>query len=70
MNPDAFDDPRSTAAEARDNRRAILVAVVAIGVVIVACVLLFATSTGADGRPSPGPTHSMGIHPDRGHPVD
>jgi hypothetical protein len=57
MKPDDFDDPGSEAADRKDNRTAIVVAVCAAIVVGVASAILMATATHAP-QSSPTPTHS------------
>ncbi|HEX4444991.1 MAG TPA: hypothetical protein VHZ81_15580 [Galbitalea sp.] len=57
MKPDDFDDPGTEAADRKDNRTAIVVAVCAAIVVGVASGILMATASHAP-QPGPVPTHS------------
>jgi flagellar biosynthesis/type III secretory pathway M-ring protein FliF/YscJ len=59
MKPDSFDDPASIAAEARDNRRAILVAAIALAVIVLASIVLFATRATTDGQSTPAPASTL-----------
>ena len=58
MKPDDFDDPGAEAADRRDNRTAIVVAVCAAIVVGIASGILMATA-GQAPSPSPTPSHSL-----------
>jgi hypothetical protein len=58
MKPDDFDDPGTEAADRKDNRTAIVVAVSAAIVVGIASGILMATSGHPSGRATPAPTHS------------
>jgi hypothetical protein len=57
MKPDDFDDPGTEAADRKDNRTAIVVAVCAAIVVGVASGILMATA-GHNPESTPGPSHS------------
>jgi hypothetical protein len=57
MEPDDFNDPGTEAADRRDNRTAIVVAVVAAIVVGVASGVLMASQSHTP-QSSPSPTHS------------
>ena len=57
MKPDDFDDPGTEAADRKDNRTAIVVAVCAAIVVGVASGILMATASHGP-QPTPTPTHS------------
>jgi hypothetical protein len=58
MKPDDFDDPGTEAADRKDNRTAIVVAVSAAIVVGIASGILMATASHASGHATPTPTHS------------
>jgi hypothetical protein len=58
MKPDDFDDPGYEAADRRDNRTAIVVAVCAAIVVGVASGILMVTADHSAGQSTPGPSHS------------
>ncbi|HEY2643787.1 MAG TPA: hypothetical protein VGI56_08550 [Galbitalea sp.] len=58
MNPDDFHDPGTEAADRRDNRRAVVVAVVAAIVVGIASAVLMASEVGSSGNAVPSPSHS------------
>jgi hypothetical protein len=60
MKPDDFDDPGNEAADRKDNRTAIVVAVCAAIVVGVASGILMATQSHSP-QSTPTPTHSL-IH--------
>jgi hypothetical protein len=57
MKPDDFDDPGTEAADRKDNRTAIVVAVCAAIVVGVASGILMATASHSS-QSTPTPTHS------------
>lgn len=57
MKPDDFDDPGTEAADRRDNRTAIVVAVCAAIIVGIASGILMATA-GHAPQSSPTPSHS------------
>jgi hypothetical protein len=59
MKPDDFNDPGTEAADRRDNRIAIVVAVSAAVVVGIASAILMATAGQAPGNATPKPTHSL-----------
>lgn len=59
MKPDDFNDPGTEAADRRDNRIAIVVAVSAAVVVGIASAILMATAGHAPGDATPKPTHSL-----------
>jgi hypothetical protein len=59
MKPDSFDDPASIAAEARDNRRAILVAAIALAVIVLASIALLTTRAATDGQSTPRPSSTL-----------
>ena len=58
MKPDDFDDPGTEAADRKDNRTAIVVAVCAAIVVGVASGILMATASHSS-QSTPTPTHSL-----------
>jgi hypothetical protein len=58
MKPDDFDDPGTEAADRRDNRTAIVVAVSAAIVVGIASAILMATAVHAPQDSAPQPSHS------------
>jgi hypothetical protein len=58
MKPDDFDDPGTEAADRKDNRTAIVVAVSAAIVVGIASGILMATAGHSPGQATPKPTHS------------
>jgi len=58
MKPDDFDDPGTEAADRKDNRTAIIVAVCAAIVVGVASGILMVTAEHPAQQPTPSPTHS------------
>jgi hypothetical protein len=58
MKPDDFDDPGTEAADRRDNRTAIVVAVSAAIVVGIASAILMATAGHAPQQATPAPSHS------------
>ncbi len=59
MKPDDFNDPGIEAADRRDNRIAIVVAVSAAIVVGIASAILMATAIHAPSSATPGPSHSI-----------
>jgi hypothetical protein len=59
MKPDDFDDPGTEAADRKDNRTAIVVAVSAAIVVGIASGILMATAGHSSGNPTPNPSHSL-----------
>jgi flagellar biosynthesis/type III secretory pathway M-ring protein FliF/YscJ len=59
MKPDLFDDPASITAEARENRRAILVAAIALVVIVLASILLFTTQATTEGQSTPAPASTL-----------
>ena len=61
MKPDDFNDPGTEAADRRDNRTAIVVAVSAAIVVGIASAILMATAGQAPSTATPKPSHSL-IH--------
>jgi hypothetical protein len=58
MKPDDFNDPGNEAADRRDNRTAIVVAVSAAIVVGIASAILMATASNVPQRTMPLPSHS------------
>jgi hypothetical protein len=58
MKPDDFNDPGTEAADRRDNRTAIVVAVSAAIVVGIASAILMATAGHAPQQTMPTPSHS------------
>jgi hypothetical protein len=58
MKPDDFNDPGTEAADRKDNRTAIVVAVCAAIVVGVASGILMATAGHSPQQSTPSPTHS------------
>ena len=58
MKPDDFNDPGTEAADRKDNRTAIVVAVGAAIVVGVASGILMATAGHSPAQSTPVPTHS------------
>ena len=59
MKPDDFNDPGTEAADRRDNRTAIVVAVSAAIVVGIASAILMATTSQAPSTATPKPSHSL-----------
>lgn len=59
MKPDDFNDPGTEAADRRDNRIAIVVAISAAVVVGIASAILMATAGHAPANTTPTPGHSM-----------
>jgi hypothetical protein len=59
MKPDDFNDPGTEAADRRDNRTSIVVAVSAAIVVGIASAILMATAGHAPSNATPKPTHSL-----------
>jgi hypothetical protein len=59
MEPDHFDDPGSDAADRKDNRTAIVVAVSAAIVVGVASAILMADAGHSPSSATPKPGHSL-----------
>jgi hypothetical protein len=59
MKPDDFIDPGTEAADRKDNRRAVVVAVSAAVVVGIASAILMASTAHAPSQPTPEPGHSM-----------
>jgi hypothetical protein len=59
MKPDDFNDPGTEAADRRDNRIAIVVAVSAAIVVGIASAILMANAGHAPSNATPGPSHSL-----------
>ncbi|HEY5230905.1 MAG TPA: hypothetical protein VIJ11_08450 [Galbitalea sp.] len=60
MKPDDFNDPGTEAADRRDNRTAIVVAVSAAVVVGIASAILMATAIHGPAPATPSPSHSSG----------
>ncbi|HEX3679176.1 MAG TPA: hypothetical protein VHU90_05610 [Galbitalea sp.] len=58
MKPDDFNDPGTEAADRRDNRTAIVVAVGAAIVVGIASAILMATAAHSPQQTMPTPSHS------------
>ena len=61
MEPDDFNDPGTEAADRKDNRTAIVVAISAAVVVGIASVILMVTAGHAPATPRPTPGHSLVI---------
>jgi hypothetical protein len=59
MTPDDFDDPETEAADRKDNRTAIVVAVSAAIVVGIASAILMATASQGSRHDTPQPSHSV-----------
>jgi hypothetical protein len=59
MKPNDFNDPGTEAADRRDNRTAIVVAVSAVVVVGIASAILMLTAGHTPARPTLGPGHSL-----------
>ncbi len=59
MNPEPLDEPVLAAADAKDNRRAITVAIVAAVVVAVASGALMASQNQSPAKSTPTPTHTL-----------
>jgi hypothetical protein len=59
MKPDDFNDPGTEAADRKDNRTAIVVAVSAAVVVGVASAILMATAGHTPNQVAPKPSHSI-----------
>jgi ABC-type transport system involved in cytochrome bd biosynthesis fused ATPase/permease subunit len=59
MKPDDFNDPGTEAADRKDNRTAIVVAISAAVVVGIASAILMATAGHAVSNVTPKPSHSM-----------
>jgi hypothetical protein len=59
MKPDDFNDPGNEAADRRDNRTAIVVAVSAAVVVGIASAILMATAVRTPSTATPRPSHSQ-----------
>jgi hypothetical protein len=59
MKPDDFNDPGTEAADRKDNRTAIVVAISAAVVVGIASVILMVTAGHAPATPTPAPSHSL-----------
>ena len=59
MKPDDFNDPGTEAADRRDNRIAVVVAVGAAVVVGIASAILMATAGHAPSNSTPTPSHSI-----------
>jgi hypothetical protein len=59
MKPDDFNDPGTEAADRRDNRTAIVVAVSAAVVVGIASAILMASSAQSPSNATPKPSHSI-----------
>lgn len=59
MKPDDFNDPGTEAADRKDNRTAIVVAVSAAIVVGIASAILMATTDHAPNSATPQPSHSI-----------
>jgi hypothetical protein len=59
MEPDDFNDPGTEAADRKDNRTAIVVAVSAAVVVGIASAILMATAGHTANDVSPKPSHSI-----------
>jgi hypothetical protein len=58
MKPEDFNDPGTEAADRRDNRTAIVVAVSAAVVVGIASAILMATTAHSPQQATPHPSHS------------
>ena len=59
MEPDDFNDPGTEAADRKDNRTAIVVAISAAVVVGIASVILMVTAGHVPAAPTPTPGHSL-----------
>ena len=59
MEPDDFNDPGTEAADRRDNRTTIVVAVSAAVVVGIASAILMATAGHTSSNSTPKPSHSI-----------
>ena len=59
MKPDDFNDPGTEAADRKDNRTAIVVAVSAAVVVGIASAILMATAGHSPNHAAPNPSHSL-----------
>jgi hypothetical protein len=59
MKPDDFNDPGTEAADRKDNRTAIVVAVSAAVVVGIASAILMATAGHTPAPSTPSPAHSL-----------
>jgi hypothetical protein len=58
MIPEDLDDGQTAAADRRDNRRAVVVAIIAAIVVGIASAVLMASEVQSQGHAVPTPTHS------------
>jgi uncharacterized membrane protein len=61
MKPELLDEPVNAAADAKDNRRAVVVAVVAAVVVAIASGALMATQNLSPAQSTPAPSHTRGL---------
>jgi len=59
MKPDDFNDPGTEAADRKDNRTAIVVAISAAVVVGIASAILMSTAGHAPSNSTPKPSHSL-----------
>jgi hypothetical protein len=59
MKPDDFNDPGTEAADRKDNRTAIVVAVSAAIVVGIASAVLMASTAHSPSNATPEPSHSL-----------
>jgi len=59
MKPDDFNDPGTEAADRKDNRTAIVVAISAAVVVGIASAILMSTAGHAPNNSTPKPSHSL-----------
>ena len=59
MKPDDFNDPGTEAADRKDNRTAIVVAISAAVVVGIASAILMVTAGHGSSNSTPTPTHSL-----------
>jgi hypothetical protein len=59
MKPDDFNDPGTEAADRKDNRTAIVVAISAAVVVGIASAILMASAGHSSGNATPKPSHSL-----------
>jgi hypothetical protein len=59
MKPEDFNDPGTEAADRKDNRTAIVVAISAAVVVGIASVILMITAGHGSTPPRPTPSHSL-----------
>jgi hypothetical protein len=57
--PDILDDPGTVLAEAKDNRRAMVVVAIAGAVVAIACGALMATQHHSPDQAVPRPAHTL-----------